>query len=141
MRKLSELGIIEDITIVYCPDFNDETNALVFNELKSIEWQQYETFNDDETLNFLKAMTRAVMPRIDTFSFSSTPLNKTHCTEVLALLKSKKSLKNIKFWVKEIENPFPFLNKIIEILKTYPNRVQFKLDVPSLSIKEAEVSL
>lgn len=89
-RNLSQNGIIEDL-FIYCAEksciFKDESYepSLVFNEFHEYYW--YGDITDDKTVhNMLKAITKAVMPKISDFTLicSRSTLNEEHTTDLLA---------------------------------------------------------
>lgn len=128
--------------------FIDEIYApsLVFNELQNYEWCR-NTCNKigihKTEHNMLKAMIKADMPKIRTFGLTCEwlTLDERHTTALLALLKSKESLRVLKVNAK-FEEPFKFVEQVMDILKekTAPTtRPAFKLEMPEFSMGPQEV--
>lgn len=76
-------------------------------------WEQYGA--NGRTSNFLKTMTRADMPAIQTIGLHG---NETEDTDILELLESKKTLKTIDiYWFPKNVFPYSFWHQLLGILK------------------------
>lgn len=134
-RYYSNCEEIEHLSFLGELNFDDEHKFAppVFNELKSFVWYSASRIEDVYVINMLKAVTKAIMPKIHTFRFnnSSGTLTEKHITELLKLIQSKKSLKTLRYNVK-FQEPFKFVEQLIDILKrnTAQTKLAFKLEMP-----------
>lgn len=143
-RKLSNCGIIVDLWISGAFEFEDDpTNPpLVFNHLRHFACSllRHDTTAEND-YKMLKTLTKAFMPKIRSFCFKfSYEIREEYTSELLALLKSKKSLGRMKISAK-FQDPMSFVEQVINILQTNttPNRPAFRLAMPpfALGCKEA----
>lgn len=118
MRNLSDLGILEELSIrgSFCYDDDINESPLAYYQLQSFEWQM-----DRPCLSLLKAITKSQMPKITEFTCRWYPKDfngeKNDSHELFAFIQSKKTLKYITlYW--SCENPFAIVREIIKILKT-----------------------
>lgn len=138
LRKLSDLGTIEDLNIelgVVC-DTDANATPLVFNKLQTFRWWTH--FKQDPLVLF-NAFTRSQMPVISSFHFIH---ELKAYGGLLELFDSKKTLQSMiiacDFW--NILNRNTFVIKIIEILNRNRDRPFLNLEMNPLDIELELVS-
>lgn len=134
LRKLSDLGVIEDLCIIngVVDDEDDNAPALVFNKLKSFRWH---TIFKQDPLAVFKVLTKSQMPVIVGFNFKA---GVEITGSLLAFFESKETIKSLIIdyfcfiWNKPNRNIFVL--EIIKILKSNWNRSYLNLNIGPLDI-------
>lgn len=144
MRKLSDIGIIEELNILPGDGNDDEENVppLKFSKLRILLWS-----TNAYTANFWNFFITSQMPTLDVF------VHEIECEitevgelldEMLKFFESKPSLRKIRISINvtELEAiPFTFLCQIIEIVKEpIEERPFLRLFICPLKLREEEVS-
>lgn len=131
LRSLSDIGIIEEITISsgVFEDEDEYATPLIFKKLQSF------CCNDTKnSRNFLNLLARSQMPIIHSFELNDIEyVASPDLNDLLKFIESKQSLKTISLSFDEdtYNIEFAFLRQIIGILKEYctPKRLFFNLYV------------
>lgn len=143
MRKLSEFGVIEELTILTSKNFDDEKEnepPLTFNKLQTLRCR-----SDKYESNFWNFLTKSQIPTLDVFGYE---YGFTEAGELLdgmvRFFESKLSLTTIFISITDTELktiPFTFLRQIISILKEpIAKRPFLYLFIYPLHLSEVEVS-
>lgn len=142
MRKLSDIGIIEELKIYGCgfDDEDDNIPPLIFNNLKSICCDVPEN-----VFGFLKSMTRSRMPALQNFDLYEMETTERNRHQILRFIESKIGLKSIWLSLVIYEDAnfcLLFLRQLIEILKkpSTPQRPLLNLTIEWIELDEEMVS-
>lgn len=137
LLSLSDNGVIEILSI-NGGSFdveNENASPLTFNKLISFDWAQ-----NGGMSYFLKSMTRAEMPAIQNICLNRIKTEETNY--LLALLESKKTLRNVNLTFDMLLLPPLFWRQLIRILQEpcMPKRPLLQFFTSANLLKQEEVS-